>query len=184
MRHAHLMASATQATARTSDKLRVLVERLQCPGCVHGVDTRCGWFRPEPFSGGASCAAQVAGHSLDGVRRAIGLPHGFQELGVEHFSGLKHGAWPLVIYEAGTHGGFGPFNVPVWALEGDGRHAGFLFVRVVEPRFGRCRVDVIEDGRLSDAPGAIDARSLLGSHIDSRSQRARCEIGCTCSQAR
>ena len=51
------------------------------------------------------------------------------------------------------------FNVPVWAMEGTGDDAGFLFVRTVSPRTARIFTDVIEGGTLA-IPGLEHAHDV------------------------
>lgn len=142
-------------------KLKVFVEKFQCPGCVNGGDTQCGRYEPRDFDAGGTCAAHIPGtsHALPGstVTYALGMPKGFNRLGPRAPRTSYEGShMPIVFWAKGTHSGFDRFNMAVWAMEGRDSHKGFLFVRTVEPRLGRVRVDVIEGGDLGDARGALN----------------------------
>lgn len=159
-------AVADPERTQRAKALEVLVERFQCAlgfGCFHGRDTRCGSYAPEAFEGGGACIRQApALNAARGQPDAAGMPAPFKKLGpAPHFEpGREQGAFAVVLWSSGHRPTYGRDAVPVWAMEGEGRHAGFLFVRVVEPLLGRIRVDVIEGGRLTDAPGALDVSQL------------------------
>jgi hypothetical protein len=108
-----------------------------------------------------------ARNAAKGQPDALGLPKGFRKLGPgapwagAYFEPHRElGAFAVVLWPRGPRPAYGTFTVPVWALEGSEHHAGFLFVRVLEPLIGRVRIDVIEGGRLTDAPGAINVATL------------------------
>jgi hypothetical protein len=152
--------SKTKAIKPTS--LAKLVEKFQCPGCTNGSNTRCGSYKSEGFDNGGRCASHVPGTAILGVGTfSLGLPKGFNRLSPPPVMQERHHYAPLVLWPAGTHGGFNRLNMAVWAMEGTKGDKGFLFVRVVEPRVGRVRVDVIEGGKLDDAAGALNVAEFI-----------------------
>lgn len=137
-------------------KLETMVEEFQCPGCVCGGDTKCGRFEKSESPGyGATCAGHVLGTSIMGVGHiALGMPKGFNQSarGSSHAVGTPN-KMEIRLYPKGTERPtWNNLNIPVWAMEKD----GFLFVRTYSPRIDRGRVDVIEGGKLSECPQALD----------------------------
>ncbi len=89
---------------------------------------------------------------MGGVGRlAIGLPRGFNRTGSVEF-----GDKPFVyirLYESpDMMPEYDRFNIPVWAMEQD----GYLYVRCYCPRSNWLFVDVVKDGKLEHAPGAVN----------------------------
>lgn len=157
---------STETSARPKSikpsSLTKLVEKFQCLGCVNGSNTRCGSYNPEEFDRGGMCSAHVPGTTIMGVARfSLGLPKGFNRLSPPPIMQERQHYAPLVLWPAGTHGGFNRLNMALWAMEGTKDNQGFLFVRVVEPRLGRMRVDVIEGGKLEDAAGALNVAEFI-----------------------
>lgn len=141
-----------------------MVEKFLCPGCVVGVNTKCGKYRSQYQNEGeeGSCGSWVAGTTLLGVGTfALGLPKGFNRVGTTFRTDPMTGKLELtsaVKMEVRLHPKSAPpptwdrLNVAVWAMEKD----GFLFVRTYSPRVNRSYVDVIEGGTLDMCPGALN----------------------------
>lgn len=130
-----------------------MVERFQCSGCVAGMNTECGKFKPDD-SYGFTCQGHVLGTSIIGMGHiALGLPKGFNRSppDASHPAGTAN-KMEIRFFVAGTKPTWNELNVPVWAMEQEGH----LFVRTVSPRVARMRVEVIEGGTLAMVPGAID----------------------------
>jgi hypothetical protein len=133
-----------------------MVENFQCPGCVCGSDTKCGNFRTEPLTpNDGACQNHVAGtYVMSKGKLCLGLPTGFNQVGIlpkELKSNIR-------LFESFDPTLYNHLNVPVWAMEKD----GFLFVRCFCPRKNYSFVDVINGGKLSDVPNAID----VGKFVD------------------
>lgn len=130
-----------------------MVEEFQCPGCVAGMDIGCGKFKLWKEYG-ASCEGHVAGTRSNlsrGGRFNLGLPRGFNKLG--DFNSINENSRVLIrLWVKGTKPEWDKFNVAVWSMEED----GYLFVRTFSPRINCSFVDVIQGGKLADAPGAIN----------------------------
>jgi hypothetical protein len=133
-----------------------MIDTFQCPGCIHGTDPEtcskhklsqdtpgsffyCVNWRPSTFMGGVG-------------RIALGLPRGFLRTGMVEF-GDKPFCYIRLFKKPEDMLGYDKFNVPVWAMERDGH----LFVRCYSPRNNWLFVDVVKDGKLEHAPGAINA---------------------------
>ncbi len=140
-------------TAREMDKVRRLVEKFQCPGCVVGSDTSCGSFAVNERA--AACLAHVAGTvGFPGGTFYLGLPKGFCKVGA-----LPEG-WTnnIRFWIADTAPEWNTCNVAVWAMEQD----GFLFVRTYMPRLNLGYIDVIEGGeRARLCPNALDVATFI-----------------------
>ena len=135
------------------NKLKLqMIDKFQCPGCIHGTDPEecpkfeliddgcfhCKNWRPSTFLGGIG-------------RSAIGLPRGFCRTGEVEF--IDKPFTYIRLYEKPEDlNGYDKFNVAVWAME----HEGYLFVRCYSPRNNWLFVDVVKDGKLEHAPGAIN----------------------------
>lgn len=135
-----------------------MVDSILCPGCINGTDPEtcskfellderigekphffaCKNWRPSTFMGGVG-------------RIAIGLPRGFNRTGMVEF-GEKPFTYIRLYEKPEDMPDYDKFNVPVWAME----HEGFLYVRCYSPRNNWLFVDVVKDGKLEHAPGAIN----------------------------
>lgn len=142
------------------DKLKVMVETFQCPGCVAGGDTSCGVFEPETGWSHGACKSHVAGTLImPGGKVYLGMPKGFNRVGVIPYKRDGASASNNVrLWAAGTDPGWDRLNVAVWAMEVDGH----LFVRTFAPRVGQHFVDVVEGGTMALVPNAIN----VGDFID------------------
>lgn len=159
-----------------------MVQKFQCPGCMIGSNVECGKFRIfDHGDGGKWCDGWYPGTIFAGSGAvALGLPKGFNRLGTLHFA-LREAKGPLnerpccvirlferdkyqTILDQPTDSNVGrdKLNVPIWAMEGQGEDAGYLFVRVFAPRVGWHWIDVVKDGTLDMVPNAID----VGEFID------------------
>lgn len=137
-----------------------MVEKFQCPGCVCGMDVGCRAFKLWNDYG-ASCSGHVAGTRLmAGGRINLGLPKGFNKLG-DFDSTSENKRVMIRLWVKGTKPEWDRLNVAVWAMEEDGH----LFVRTYSPRVNKSYVDIIEGGKLSDVPGAINVAEFQ-SEID------------------
>lgn len=139
------------------DKEMEMTEKFLCPGCVLGSGTECGHYKPRadnPPAGG--CSAHRAGtFVMPGGKMALGLPKGFNKTG--NISETN-----IYLYGAGTKPEWDFLNIPVWAWEGTGEDAGYLFVRCYSPRVNYGSVEIIEGGKMSDCPGGtLDVASFL-----------------------
>jgi hypothetical protein len=132
-----------------------MVEEFQCPGCVCGGDTKCGKFITAFLSqGDYSCASHVPGTSINLVIKLyLGMPTGFNQVGPLQ-GNFKNN---IRIFESFYPTLYNNLNVPVWAMEKD----GFLFVRCFCPRKNYSFVDVLQGGKLSDVPNAIDVGKFV-----------------------
>ena len=131
-----------------------LIEEFQCPGCIHGINPKtCQKF--ELNKDVLSCANHHPSTFASGIGRiALGLPKGFNRIGQLEF--LPNTCY-IRLYEKEPPK-YDKFNIPVWAMEQD----GFLFVRCYCPRINATFVDVIQGGKLKDAPGAINVGEFWG----------------------
>lgn len=140
--------------------LEQLVEQFQCPGCLHGSDTKCGKYKRLDDPG--RCDSHVLGTLIFPLvgNVALGLPKGFNRAGWEFGSAEAKPRIKLTVrlFPAGKVPEYDRFNVAVWAMEQD----GFLFVRAISPRINDSFVDVIEGGTLALVPNAIN----VGEFID------------------
>ena len=146
----------------TDNKLKVLVEKFQCPGCVTGSDTTCGEFAPVPCATGGACRSHVPGTIVMGVGTIYsGMPKGFNRVGVRETykpADMTRDYIPLMFYTKDEKPRWHEtFYKPIWALVKD----GFLFVRTFEPRIGRACIAVIKGGTLQDAPGAQNVATFF-----------------------
>ena len=138
-----------------NDKIKNLVEKFQCPGCVYGGDTNCGSYKYNP--GELRCTSHVLGTSLGlGNLIALGLPKGFNKPGFGD-DGYAKNKMDIRLFGKGDYLEWDKLNVPVWAMEQD----GFLFVRTFAPRINCSWVDVIEDGTMSMVPNAINVANFI-----------------------
>jgi hypothetical protein len=131
---------------------QTMVEAFQCPGCVAGMNIKCGAFDLEVDGGMFRCNGHCAGTVFAGPMGAttivLGLPRGFHRLGPQ-----AHSKTPKMrLWVKGSRPDWDKYNVPVWAMEKD----GFLFVRTFMPRNNYPMIDVIEGGTLDMCPGAIN----------------------------
>jgi hypothetical protein len=129
-----------------------MIEKFQCPGCVHGSDTKCRKFDLNTECG-VFCENHALGTMGPGLRPfALGLPKGFNQPGPDDSRKTNKYKIGIRLWTQGTSFEWDNLNVPVWAMEED----GFLFVRTYSPRINDGFMDVIESGDLSMVPGAID----------------------------
>ena len=134
-----------------------MTEKFQCPGCACGMDTNCGKYATDDADGTNSCRAHVLGTSLMGVGHiALGMPKGFNKPGRAPYADRDWNKMSFRFWAAGTNPGWNKLNIAVWAMEED----GFLLVRTYMPRIDYACVDVIEGGKLSDCPNALDVRKF------------------------
>jgi len=134
-------------------KIKELVEKFQCPGCVAGMDIECGSFKlaDDINDGACQCVGHVLGtHMGLGNPVALGLPKGFHKPGWYRNGEDPNGGWKhrnqmeIRLWETGTAPEWNNLNVPVWAMEQE----GYLFVRTYAPRINGSWVDVIEGGTM------------------------------------
>jgi hypothetical protein len=131
-----------------------MVEEFQCPGCVCGVDTKCGQYKYDVDH--QTCMSHVLGTSVLGIGNfALGLPRGFCKSGVDYE--FKSRNKMHIRLWTGKHPIWDNLNIAVWAMEKDGT----LFVRTYSPRVNYACVDVIDGGTLSLCPGAINVAKFL-----------------------
>lgn len=154
---------------------RSMVETFQCPGCIHGDDTRCGKFRlhelgtatshvdGERLIGGFRCGSHEAESGINGRRINIGLPVPFAR--VQYREGAQEEVKTNIrmhLYPVNYGTYWDVFNVPVWAME----MSGVLFVRTYSPRIDQTHVDIITGGSMEwlqkSYPTAVDIGSLAG----------------------
>ncbi len=125
------------------DLQKTLIEKYQCPGCCSGVDTSSGCFKQDPHN--LSCKNHGAGGILFPIGAIhLGLPKGFNRLGPVDQS--RQGS--NIRIQADFPSNYGPFNIPVWALE----HEGDLIVHCVCPRLNENWIDIIPGKKISDLP--------------------------------
>jgi hypothetical protein len=127
-----------------------MVERFQCPGCLHGpTPSDCDKFK----LGESGCDGHVAGTFISSLGRiALGLPKGFNRFGARDELSVRLFAEGTPLWDH--------LNVPVWKMHVE----GFLFVRTYLPRVNGCFVDVIQSPK--ELPGimdrAIDVATFIG----------------------
>lgn len=140
-----------------------MVELFQCPGCVIGGSTTCGKFKLKLCEeGGGFCESHVLGTMMTGAGHiALGLPKGFNRPGPDDSRQQTRNKMDIRLWTTGKAPRWDLLNVPVWALENE----GFLFVRTYLPRINCTFLDVVEGGRLAQAPAAIDV-GLFRAEID------------------
>lgn len=86
---------------------------------------------------------------------ALGMPKGFNRTRRNGNPDPLFGTdnkLKVFFWEEGTSPGWDRLNVPVWAMEED----GYLFVRTYAPRIDKTWIDVVEGGKLSMVPQAIN----------------------------
>lgn len=129
-----------------------MIDDIMCPGCIHGTDHKtCPQFELDD-DGFFNCRNWHPSTFLGNVGRlAIGLPRGFCRTGMVEF-GEKPFTYIRLYAKPEDMQTYDKFNVPVWALEKD----GYLYVRCYSPRCNWLFVDVVKDGKLEHAPGAIN----------------------------
>jgi len=124
----------------TRDKM---VEEFICPGCVGGMDTKCGRYAPGAQEG---CSSHVLGTSMlspHHITLSLGLPRGFNRGGRCLDHDRYHAKMTIRVWPKGEKPPeYDDYNIPVWCMVEE----GFLFVRVCHPRMGDTSVDVIEGG--------------------------------------
>lgn len=158
--------SQTATKKDEKGKVHLLVEKFQCPGCIAGGDTDCGVFKLNGTEGaGVSCKPHSAGTILmPGGRIYLGLPRGFNKTGPRMGDDPFYEKAPnnIRMWTFGTHPEWNNCNVPVWAMDGVGDNAGFLFVRTMLPRIGLNFIDIIEGGeRAKLCPTALDVATFI-----------------------
>lgn len=143
-----------------SDVQKEMIERFQCPGCLHGSNTNCGVFSLEDDDGMFRCQKHVPGTTMvvpgQGVYcLLLGAPKGFCRLSVskvEKRPALRLWSSPDNAFQ------WNKWNISAWAMEQD----GYLFVRTYSPRVDMSILDIIKDGKLQElCPQAIDASAFL-----------------------
>lgn len=148
------MAKRKEETMTDEDRIRAMVEKFQCPGCVAGSDTKCGYYKVDPSC--PMCTGHVMGTMmLPGPGNfALGVPKGFNRGGWCMGENRTHSRMYFRFYPKGSKPyTYDYLNVPVWSLEKD----GYLFVRVAQPRIAGWVVDVYEGGKASAiCPQAFD----------------------------
>ena len=133
-----------------------MVEKFQCPGCVCGMNTKCGVYKYDPDL--MRCVSHVLGTQLGlGNHVALGLPVGFNKPGYCDDGEGTRNKIDVRLWVAGTHPEWNNLNVPVWALVVD----GYLFVRTYAPRVNFGWVDVIEGGVLDLVPNAVNVAEFV-----------------------
>ena len=138
-----------------------MVEEFQCPGCVAGMNIRCGSYEIDTLDQGCGgCAAHVLGTQIGlGNPIALGLPTGFNKPSInwDEKPPRRRSKMRIRLWLKGDSPGWDHLNVPVWAMEKD----GFLFVRTFAPRVDMSWVDVIERGSLEMVPNAINVAEFV-----------------------
>jgi hypothetical protein len=122
--------------------LKEMVEQVQCPGCVVGMDTKCGKFKSVEGQPWSSCETHVMGTSAFGMvggrHLLIGAPKGFCRMG-ENTTTIR-------LFEDVKDAQYDKLNVPVWAM----RDEGLLWVRAYSPRVNALTLDVYKKGDVQD----------------------------------
>ena len=149
-----------QAEILREKLIKGMIERFQCPGCVHGSDTNCPLFTLEERGDGRRCSAHVLGTSIGLQNKfALGMPKGFNKPRIKPDRAALESTMRIWFYPKGSDPDvFDWLNVPVWVLEDD----GFLFIRLYSPRIDDSCVLVLEGAEASDLPQAIDVSGRLG----------------------
>jgi len=133
-----------------------MVENFQCPGCMSGSNVKCGAFKPWKEYG-ASCVGHFPSTMMmPGGHVALGLPKGFNKLG--DAKDVHRERAYIRLWVRGTKPEWDNLNIAVWAMV----EKGYLYVRTYSPRINATYVDVIQDGKLEDAKGAIN----VGEFVD------------------
>lgn len=136
------------------DKIQLaMVDEFQCPGCIHGTDPEtCSQFELHKEEGFFVCKNWRPSTFMGGVGRiALGLPRGFNRTGMVEFSD-KPFVYMRLYEKPEDMPSYDKFNIAVWAMEKD----GYLYVRCYSPRSNWLFVDVVKNGKLEHAPGAIN----------------------------
>jgi len=112
------------------------VREYQCSGCRCGMDQSCGSFVGS-YDG---CRGHHPGIYMTGFTLALGLPKGFNRVGMMD----QETTVPVRIFEtfdaAVDKGEYNKYNVPVWAHVNEHGHT---IVRMFQPRLSRSEVHVI-----------------------------------------
>ncbi len=140
--------------------MQSMVEEFQCPGCVCGMNIKCGSFDYGQYR----CMAHVLGTMLGlGNTVALGLPKGFNKPGVRIDADPVRACNQMDIRlwakDTIPSNWWDHCNVAVWAMVKD----GFLFVRTFSPRMNRGFVEVIEGGMLDMVPNAHDVSQFIAT---------------------
>lgn len=133
-----------------------MIEEFQCPGCMHGPDTKdCAQFKPERDGSMAQCIGHVPATAVFPAvgRIVLGLPKGFNRVGSQ-----TPGPFVRCWEAAADCVQWNKFNLATWAMESDGH----LFVRTYMPRINLSVVDVIRGGTVALCPGAVN----VGEFVD------------------
>lgn len=140
----------TEISPSVTKEQKEMIEEFQCPGCVAGMDVKCGAFKLQ-VDYGFTCLGNVPGTTkMPGGTFALGLPKGFDKIGDARGKTTKE---PYIrLWGRGTKPEWDKLNVAVWGLEKD----GYLFVRTWSPRINKTYVDVISGGTMAMVPGAIN----------------------------
>lgn len=133
-----------------------MIEEFQCPGCVAGMDVKCGAFKLHAQYG-FTCLGHVPGTvKMGGGSFCLGLPKGFDKVGDAREKITKE---PYIrLWGKGTKPDWDKLNVAVWAQEKE----GYLYVRTFSPRINKTYVDVIAGGTMAMVPGAVDVADFKG----------------------
>jgi len=130
-----------------------MVEEFQCPGCVCGSDTKCGFYKNDKDLN--ACSSHVLKTFILGIGYiAIGLPRGFCRPGPNE--GIKN-KMAIRLWDDGKYPAWDKLNIAVWAMEEEGT----LFVRTYSPRINYSVVDVIDGGTLDMCPNAINVAEFI-----------------------
>lgn len=141
-----------------------MIEEFQCPGCVCGLNTSSGCYKPD--SSGFFCSKHVAGTMIAGIGVInLGLPKGFNRVtwNLERENKTFNNIRLFEKFE--DHPGYNFLNIPVWAMERTENEMNVLLVRCYMPRINCDFVDVILNGKLEDVkkdfPNVYDVSKFI-----------------------
>jgi len=120
-----------------------MISEFLCPGCTNGTHpcTECPDYEPNNDYG-HNCEKHSPGTFIAGIGAVyLGLPKGFNRVGLDSVKGQKFRG-QVRLWTRGTKPDFDHLNVPVWAMEKDGR--------TYSPRVNLTYIDVIEGGKFVD----------------------------------
>ena len=114
-----------------------MIEKFQCPGCIHGYDTDCGNFELYQYKNKEfHCNSHVAGTFVNFNKIYIGLINGFNKVG-QLPDNINNNIW--ICNE--NIPDFDEFNIPVWyRIEKD-----VMYIRVYSPRINYGKIFIIDN---------------------------------------
>lgn len=130
----------------------VLIELLQCPGCIHGSDTKCGVCHIDTASDDKSfhCRTHYPGTMVGALSNKVylGMPTGFNKVG-DTREGVNNNIW---IYLDTIPEYNEKFTIPFWYRQ----YGRLLFIRVYCPRINHALIWVVYNKKPEDIPGLIE----------------------------